>query len=173
VVSQTTLTDSKTIVRKSTAIAEVEGEDTLNPAGTDSHSPGRMNIVLRDIFRRISLGTYTKQQQLGCPQSIDEQIGDKYSQSRNLLFIADCQVQLQKTDAAIATLQHSAAIARDIGYEPLQQFALDRIAELQQPVPASKRQFPVLFSRLRGWHYILLGVSAFILVLVIYWLTHK
>ncbi|MGQ9871847.1 tetratricopeptide repeat protein [Leptodesmis sp.] len=106
-------------------------------------------------------------------QSIYEQIGDQYSQSRNLLFVAACQIRLQKIDAAIATLQHSAALASTIGYEPLQQYALDRITELQQPAPAPRAQLSVFVSRLKGWHYILLGVSALILVLLIQWITHK
>ena len=106
-------------------------------------------------------------------QDIYEQIGDQYSQSRNLLFVSDCYLQLQNTDAAIEVLQQSATLASAINFEPLQQYALDRITTLQQPVPAPRGRSPAFFSRLKGWHYVLLGVSAFILVLLIRWIAHK
>ncbi|WP_416673735.1 tetratricopeptide repeat protein [Egbenema bharatensis] len=64
-------------------------------------------------------------------QTIYQQTGDQYSQSRNLLFMADCYVQLQQTDAAIEALQQAAELASRIGFEPLQQYALNKIAELQ------------------------------------------
>lgn len=37
---------------------------------------------------------------------------------------------LQQIDTAIETLQQSAAIASEISYEPIQQYALNKIAEL-------------------------------------------
>jgi tetratricopeptide (TPR) repeat protein len=106
-------------------------------------------------------------------QVIYQQIGDQYSQSLNLLFMADCHVQLQQTDAAIEALQQAAELASRIGYEPFQQDALNKIAELQQPTPASRTRFPGLFFRLRRWHYVLLGLSVFLLVLLIRWIAHK
>ena len=125
-----------------------------------------------------AIGTLQEDPQVGLEhlkraQKIYEQIGNKYSQSRNLLFVADCYIQLQQIDTAIETLQRSAAIASEISYEHFQQYASNKIAELQQPVSTSRLPLLALFSSLRRGHYALLGVSAFILVLVIRWLTHK
>ncbi|RMF68759.1 MAG: tetratricopeptide repeat protein [Cyanobacteria bacterium J069] len=65
-------------------------------------------------------------------QDMFQQIGDQYSQSRNLLFLADRQVQLGAIGAAIESLKQSAALAQAISYEPLEQYALNQIAELEQ-----------------------------------------
>ncbi|MGE5658636.1 MAG: hypothetical protein ACM37W_18715, partial [Actinomycetota bacterium] len=135
-----------------------------------------------------AIGTLQEDPQVGLDylhqaQKIYELIGDQYSQSRNLLFISDFQLQLQNIDAAIASLQQSAALAAEIGYEPLQQYALAQIAELQQPVvPVAELQQPVVphkprfllrFSRLNRWHYVGLGLFILILVLLIRWMTHR
>jgi len=73
-------------------------------------------------------------------QKIYEQIGDQYSQSRNLLFIADLYIQLQSIDKAVENLQKSAALANTIGYEPIRDYALNKISELQQPISPQEQQ---------------------------------
>jgi tetratricopeptide (TPR) repeat protein len=105
-------------------------------------------------------------------QAIYQQIGDQYSQSRNCLFIADRQLQLRNPDAAIQTLQQAAALAAAINYEPFQEYAIAKIAELQQPPTSRWLQMIPLF-RLKGWHYIVLGLLALMLVLVIQWIRHR
>jgi len=100
-------------------------------------------------------------------QQIYEQIGDQYSQSRNLLFIADKQLQLKHTDSAIEALTRASAIAAAIEYEPLQTYANSQIEAILRPDSPSKSQFRLAFFR-RGWgRFVLLGLVAFILVLIV------
>jgi tetratricopeptide (TPR) repeat protein len=65
-------------------------------------------------------------------QNLYSQIGDIYSQSRNLLFfIADVQLQLGQQEAAIASLNQAAELAAAINYEPFQEYAKNKIAEIK------------------------------------------
>jgi tetratricopeptide (TPR) repeat protein len=66
-------------------------------------------------------------------QNIFSNIGDIYSQSRNLLFIADVQIKIGQTTAAIDTLNQSIQLATTINYQPLQDSARARIAKIQNP----------------------------------------
>jgi hypothetical protein len=66
-------------------------------------------------------------------QAIYTQIQDRYSQSRNLLFIADVQRSLNQPDAALASLDRASILAAEIGYEPFQTYAATKRAELEAP----------------------------------------
>ena len=64
-------------------------------------------------------------------QEIYEQIGDKYSQSLNLLFfISERQIKCGEIDAAILSLQQAKAIAIEIDYEPFINRASQQIDQL-------------------------------------------
>jgi tetratricopeptide (TPR) repeat protein len=63
-------------------------------------------------------------------QTLYTEIGDIYSQSRNLLFIADTQLKMADSDAAINSLNNAIALASTINYAPLQESAQNRIAEI-------------------------------------------
>ncbi|MDB9305789.1 tetratricopeptide repeat protein [Nodularia spumigena CS-591/12] len=63
-------------------------------------------------------------------QNLYTQIGSVYSQSRNLLFIADVQLKMADSDAAINSLNNAIALASTINYAPLQESAQNRIAEI-------------------------------------------
>ncbi|MBD2665228.1 tetratricopeptide repeat protein [Richelia sinica FACHB-800] len=63
--------------------------------------------------------------------NIYQQIGDIYSQSRNLLFIANVQLQLADKAAAINSLITSEELAAKINYQPLQEYAQNKLAEIQ------------------------------------------
>ena len=67
-------------------------------------------------------------------QALYVEIGDRYSQGRNLYqFIATAQINLGQTEAAIDSLTEAAAIGEAIGFELLrwQTYALAKIAELR------------------------------------------
>lgn len=61
-------------------------------------------------------------------QEIYAQIHDIYSQSRNLLFIAEVQLNLGNKDSAIASLTHAQQLAITINYLPLQEYSQAQIA---------------------------------------------
>ncbi|MEA5581110.1 tetratricopeptide repeat protein [Nodularia harveyana UHCC-0300] len=61
-------------------------------------------------------------------QTLYIQIGSVYSQSRNLLFIADIQSKMADLDGAINSLNDAAALASTINYQPFQEYAQKRIA---------------------------------------------
>lgn len=63
-------------------------------------------------------------------QKLYIQIGDIYSQSRNLLFIADAQLNMGDSNAAINSLTHAAELATTINYVPFQEYAQTRITEI-------------------------------------------
>ena len=63
-------------------------------------------------------------------QNLYTQIGDIYSQSRNLLFITDVQLNMGQRDAALKCLHQAAELATSINYEPLIKYAQDKIAEI-------------------------------------------
>ncbi len=95
-------------------------------------------------------------------QAIYTQIQDRYSQSRNLLFIADIQQSLNQPEAALATLDRASTLAAEIGYEPLQTYAATKRAELE----AHPTQPEVRPTQSASYHWgqglLSLGVIAFI-----------
>ena len=64
-------------------------------------------------------------------QKIFIQIGDKYSQCRNLLFIASTLMELKRKEEAIEALEQGATLAEEINYEPLRNYALEQIKEIR------------------------------------------
>ena len=65
-------------------------------------------------------------------QQIYENIGDNYSQGRNLvLFIGPTQLQLGQTKAALQSFQTAAEIGQAINFEALTQYAQQKIDEIQ------------------------------------------
>jgi hypothetical protein len=60
------------------------------------------------------------------------QIGHIYSQSRNLIyFLADVQLQMGDKTAAINSLILGQELAARINHQPLQEYALDKLAQIQ------------------------------------------
>ncbi len=70
-------------------------------------------------------------------QNLYIQIGDIYSQSRNLLFIADVELKMGESNAAINSLNEAATLAAKINYTPFQEYAQARIAQINTPSPAT------------------------------------
>jgi tetratricopeptide (TPR) repeat protein len=71
-------------------------------------------------------------------QNLYIQIGDIYSQSRNLLyFIANAQLNMGESNAAIISLTEAATLAAKINYTPFQERAQARIAEINTPSSSS------------------------------------
>ncbi|MEH2252467.1 tetratricopeptide repeat protein, partial [Nostoc sp.] len=70
-------------------------------------------------------------------QNLYIQIGDIYSQSRNLAyFIANAQLNMGDSEAAINSLTHAAELATSINYGPFQEYAQTRIAKINStPTP--------------------------------------
>jgi tetratricopeptide (TPR) repeat protein len=99
-------------------------------------------------------------------QDIYVLIGDKYSQSRNLLYIADSQVSLKQKEAALLSLQKSADLATEINFLPLQNYAIDKINEIQNP----RNQIGRHLFKLKPRQYIFLAIFAFLLIFIIKWL---
>ncbi|NET35027.1 MAG: tetratricopeptide repeat protein [Cyanothece sp. SIO1E1] len=110
-------------------------------------------------------------------QEIYVQIGDRYSQSRNLLFIAEIQRNLGEREATIYSLHQASELASEIGYEPLQQYAQSALENIQnesentqhQVLPKWLQSF-IQFSR-RGWIQFALcfviGLVTFPLILIV------
>jgi tetratricopeptide (TPR) repeat protein len=69
-------------------------------------------------------------------QELYEQIGDKYSQSRNLLFVAQALRELERETEAVDALERAATLAEEIGYAPFQDYARERLAEIRVSQPA-------------------------------------
>ena len=100
-----------------------------------------------DIYRQVGarLGEANVMQELGKlqddpkraiswlrqAQDIYVQIGDVYSQSRNLLFIALGHQEADNTTAALDSLQQSLVLARQINFEPFIGYAETQIDKLQ------------------------------------------
>ncbi|MEH2060724.1 MAG: tetratricopeptide repeat protein [Nostoc sp.] len=63
-------------------------------------------------------------------QNLYIQIGSIYNQSRNLLFLANAQLNMGDSEAAINCLTHAAELATTINYAPIQEYAQSRIAEI-------------------------------------------
>ncbi len=73
-------------------------------------------------------------------QNLYLEIGDIYSQSRNLLyFIADTQLNMGQRDAAVDSLHQAAELATSINHEPFIKYAQSKIAEITStPLGTSK-----------------------------------
>jgi tetratricopeptide (TPR) repeat protein len=82
-------------------------------------------------------------------QDIYEQIGDKYSQSRNLFFISERQIKCGEIDAAILSLHQAEAIAIEIDYEPFISYSRQQIAQLSGGFMGGLTTF-IHFAQ-RGW----------------------
>ena len=64
-------------------------------------------------------------------QNLYLEIGDIYSQSRNLLyFIADTQLNMGQRDAGVDSLHQATELATSINHEPFIKYAQDKIAEI-------------------------------------------
>ncbi|NMG08948.1 tetratricopeptide repeat protein [Brasilonema sp. UFV-L1] len=64
-------------------------------------------------------------------QNLYVQIGDIYSQCRNLLyFIADVQLNMAQPNAAVDSLHRAAELATAINFEPFFKYAQNKIAEI-------------------------------------------
>ena len=83
-------------------------------------------------------------------QEIYKQIGDQYSQSRNLLFfISELQIKCGEIDAAILSLQQAEVIATEIDYEPFITSSRQRITQLTSGFMGGLMSF-IHFAQ-RGW----------------------
>ena len=73
-------------------------------------------------------------------QNLYIQIGNIYSQSRNLAyFIANAQSNMGDSEAAINSLTYAAELATTINYAPFQEYAQSRIAEINStPTPTGE-----------------------------------
>ncbi|MEH2296900.1 tetratricopeptide repeat protein, partial [Nostoc sp.] len=102
-------------------------------------------------------------------QNLYIQIGNIYSQSRNLLFLADAQLNMGDSDAAINSLTHAAELATTINYAPFQEYVQSRIAEINStgtPTGGIKERF-IQFIQQRWVKFafcFLVGLIAFLLV---------
>ncbi len=72
-------------------------------------------------------------------QNLYLEIGDIYSQSLNLLFITDVQLNMEQRDAAVDSLHQAAELATSINHEPFIKYAQSKIAEITStPLGTSK-----------------------------------
>ncbi|MEH1874363.1 tetratricopeptide repeat protein, partial [Nostoc sp.] len=103
-------------------------------------------------------------------QNLYIQIGHIYSQSRNLAyFIANAQLNMGDSEAAINSLTHAAELATTINYAPIQEYAQTLIAEINStPTPTGgiKERF-IQFIQQRWVKFafgFLVGLIAFLLL---------
>ncbi|GAX40934.1 putative TPR domain protein [Tolypothrix sp. NIES-4075] len=102
-------------------------------------------------------------------QNLYMQIAHIYSQSLNLLFIADAQLNMGESNAAINSLNEAATLAAEINYTPLQEYAQARIAQINTPSSLSvgiKERF-INFTQKRWVQFafcFLVGLIAFLLL---------
>ncbi|MBW4593354.1 MAG: tetratricopeptide repeat protein [Brasilonema angustatum HA4187-MV1] len=83
-------------------------------------------------------------------QNLYIQIGDIYSQSRNLLFLADVHVVVGNKDAALDSLHQAAELAASINYEPLIEYTQTKIAKINSvSLSSNKQKLKMWFQR--GW----------------------
>ncbi|MDX2214859.1 MAG: tetratricopeptide repeat protein [Oculatellaceae cyanobacterium bins.114] len=76
-----------------------------------------------------------------------QQIGDQYSQSRNLIYFTSVvQLKLRQQEAAIESLNRAAELAEGTQFEFFQETALAKIREIQ-----GKTGFKGLFQRVKRW----------------------
>jgi hypothetical protein len=107
-------------------------------------------------------------------QNLYLEIGDIYSQSRNLLyFIADTQLKMGQRDAAVDSLHQAAELATSINHEPFIKYAQDKIAEIASTgLGTNKQKLGVKFQR--GWAKIALFFTFGLFVFFCLWfLLHR
>ncbi|MEH2278293.1 MAG: tetratricopeptide repeat protein, partial [Nostoc sp.] len=102
-------------------------------------------------------------------QNLYIQIGSIYNQSRNLLFIANAQLNMTDSDAAINSLTDAAELATTINYAPIQEYAQTRIAEINStPTPTGGRKERFIQFIQQRWvkfaFCFLVGLIAFLLL---------
>lgn len=102
-------------------------------------------------------------------QNLYIQIGSIYNQSRNLLFIANAQLNMTDSDAAINSLTDAAELATTINYPPIQEYAQTRIAEINStPTPTGGRKERFIQFIQQRWvkfaFCFLVGLIAFLLL---------
>ncbi|MBD2515363.1 hypothetical protein H6G93_10140 [Nostoc sp. FACHB-973] len=102
-------------------------------------------------------------------QNLYIQIGSIYNQSRNLLFIANVQLNMGDSNAAINSLNHAAELAATINYAPLQEYAQTRIAKINSsPAPTNgiKERFIQFIQQpwVKFAFCFLVGLIAFVLL---------
>jgi tetratricopeptide (TPR) repeat protein len=99
---------------------------------------GKANILQE--FGKLQENPQQGLEYLQQAQNLYIQIGDIYSQSRNLAyFIAHAQLNMGDSKAAINSLTHAAELATTINYAPIQEYAQSRIAEINStPTPTGE-----------------------------------
>jgi tetratricopeptide (TPR) repeat protein len=66
-------------------------------------------------------------------QNLYQQVGDVYSQSRNLIyFLAKVQLEMGDKTAAINSLILGRELAAKINYQPLQKYAQEKLAAIEK-----------------------------------------
>ncbi|MDB9372790.1 tetratricopeptide repeat protein [Nodularia sphaerocarpa CS-585] len=98
---------------------------------------GEANILQE--FGKLQPEPQSALKYLQSAQTLYTQIGNVYSQSRNLLLIADVQLKMADSDAAINSLNNAAALASTINYAPFQEYAQKRIAEINSQLSSPTR----------------------------------
>ena len=72
-------------------------------------------------------------------QTIYSHVGDRYSQGRNLyMFISSAYLALNQPEQAVRSLQMAANIGEEIGFEPLREYALQKIQSIQDSANLSE-----------------------------------
>ncbi|KAB8317434.1 hypothetical protein SD81_019230 [Tolypothrix campylonemoides VB511288] len=106
-------------------------------------------------------------------QNLYTQIGDIYSQSRNLLFIANIQLNMGQRDAALNSLHQAAELATSINHEPFIKYAQDKIAEITSTgLGTSKQKLGVKFQR--GWaKFALFFIFGLFVFFCLWFLLHR
>jgi tetratricopeptide (TPR) repeat protein len=105
-----------------------------------------------------------------CRNALDiyRQIGDVYSQSRNLIYFTPRVLWQLKQYAEIEScLLNGIKLAQEISYLPFVEDAEAMLVSIQQPNLPQRWQWLIHFLQ-RGWkRFVLLGLVAFILVLIV------
>ena len=99
-------------------------------------------------------------------QNLYIQIGNIYSQSRNLAyFIADAQLNMGDTKAAIISLTYAAELATTINYAPIQEYAQTRIAKINSTATLKERFMRFIQQRWVKFAFcFLIGLIVFLLL---------
>jgi tetratricopeptide (TPR) repeat protein len=107
-------------------------------------------------------------------QNLFLEIGDIYSQSRNLLyFIAKVQLNMGQRDAALNCLHQAAELATAINHEPFIKYAQEKIAEIASTgLGTSKQKLGVKFQR--GWaKFALFFIFSLFVFFCLWFLLHR
>ncbi|WP_277926137.1 tetratricopeptide repeat protein [Nostoc sp. FACHB-857] len=128
---------------------------------------GEANVLQE--FGKLQENPTTALDYLQQAQNLYIQIGSIYNQSRNLLFIADVQLKMGGSNAAINSLNHAAQLATTINYAPIQEYAQTRIAEINSsPAPTNRIKEKLIQFIQHPWVKFalcfLVGLIAFILL---------